>query len=105
MLSKESQQIPKDELWHAIGILEVYKKVKSSPRGISDLEAKRRLEKFGLNALPRRGRISWLSILLRQFYSPLVYLLLIAAGVSFFLDDFTDAYIILAAVALSVGFG
>lgn len=101
-----------EPLWHAMSAEEVYRALQTSAGGLAGREAKKRLAHWGPNRLPRRVRASWLPIFLRQAASPLVAILLIAAGVVVAVElwgnghaDFTDAYIILGAVALTVCFG
>lgn len=73
--------------------------------GLSTIEAKIRLEKFGPNKLPEVPPPSDLSILLAQFKNPLVYILLIASIVTVLLRDYTDAAVIAAAVGLNTILG
>lgn len=54
--------------------------------GLSDSEIRARQNIHGLNTLPRKGR-SWLHILIEQFSSSFVHLLIIAAVLSFFLQN------------------
>lgn len=58
----------------------------SLENGLSDKEVLERQARHGLNTLPRSGR-AWWNILLQQFSSSFVHLLLIAAGLSFFLQN------------------
>lgn len=74
-------------------------------KGLTDKEAHRRLFRFGPNELKKRREYSDLKLLLGQFKSPLVYILVFAGLVTLFLRDFTDAIIIFAAVILNTGFG
>jgi len=63
--------------------------------GLTAQEIAARKKKFGNNMLPQKKRQSWIWIFFSQFASPLIYLLLIAALLIFFLgDDPRDAYII-----------
>jgi magnesium-transporting ATPase (P-type) len=74
--------------------------------GLTEAEAKRRLEKFGPNVLPQhRGTPAWRKLLL-QFHQPLVYILLVAAGVTAFLGEWIDSSVILGVVMVNaiVGF-
>jgi Ca2+-transporting ATPase len=59
----------------------------SSERGLSSVEAASRLRKFGLNELKEVGRLSLLWLFLLQFSSPLVWVLLFAVVLSFFLCE------------------
>ena len=66
-----------------------------SVKGLSGGEAAGRRERFGLNVLPEKGPDSWLKIFARQFQSPLIYILLAAALIIFFVGpDSLDAFII-----------
>ncbi|MCL4229859.1 HAD-IC family P-type ATPase [Candidatus Dependentiae bacterium] len=63
--------------------------------GLSQQEAERRLKLYGMNALVGKKPDSYFMIFIRQFQSPLIYLLVLAAGLIFFMsDDSTDAFII-----------
>ncbi len=59
--------------------------------GLTSQESKEKLFHVGLNVLPESRRPSLGLIFLRQFFSPLIYILLLAALVSLFLSDITDA--------------
>lgn len=64
-------------------------------RGLSQQEAERRLKMYGMNELVGKKPDSYFMIFIRQFQSPLIYLLVFAAGFIFFMsDDSTDAFII-----------
>jgi magnesium-transporting ATPase (P-type) len=55
--------------------------------GLSESEANRRLAQYGPNRLtPRRGK-SPLRLLFEQFHQSLVYILLVAAAVTAFLQE------------------
>src|SRR5207245_2243650 len=68
--------------------------------GISGDEAKRRLA-VGAKRPRRKSRTNALTLLLSQFKSPIILILLFAVGLSFFLKDITNAFIILAIVLAS----
>jgi len=91
--------------WHNLSVPETIKKLSSHKDGLGREEAERLLKKYGPNKLPEKRRFGALEIFVRQFKSPLVYLLIVAAGISFALQDAINAYIILAAVTITVVFG
>ena len=62
--------------------------------GLTSVEAGKRLGKFGRNVLPEKPPVSSLSLFLTQLKNPLVYVLLAAGIVTFFLRDFSDTAII-----------
>jgi Mg2+-importing ATPase len=68
---------------------------------LANAEAKVRLERFGANLLKPRRRSGNLAALLSQYKSPIILLLLAAAGLSFALRDHTDAIIIMVIVIFS----
>ncbi|MCI0566540.1 HAD-IC family P-type ATPase, partial [bacterium] len=70
--------------------------------GLSASLAEKKLREFGRNALPEGGKKSWLYFLLSQFKSPLVYILLIGAVLTFVLREWIDMAIILIAVLVNV---
>jgi Mg2+-importing ATPase len=77
------------------------KTLASNPSGLTTLEAKRRLGIYGPNRLRPTRRTNALSLLLAQFKSPLILILLGAVILSFFLREPVDAAIIIAIVLLS----
>ena len=63
-------------------------------QGLTEAEAALRLETWGPNQLPVAKPPGIVVVFLRQFLSPLIYILLAAAAVSLFLGDFEDALFI-----------
>ena len=62
--------------------------------GLTAAEARLRLERHGPNVLPEAATPSVVAVFLRQFLSPLIYILLAAAVVSLALGDIKDAVFI-----------
>jgi Mg2+-importing ATPase len=73
----------------------------TSDAGLTQDEAKRRLKLYGPNRLHRSKRTDAFALLVRQFKSPLILILLGAVVLSFFLGEPVDASIIIAIVLLS----
>ena len=71
--------------------------------GLSEENARERRARFGPNVLRPRRKTATLGILASQFTSPIVLILLFAATLSLFLQDRTDAIIILI-IVLASGF-
>lgn len=94
------------ELSEAAGrpVSEVFDRLASSDAGLAGPEAATRLRTFGPNVLPARP-VTAFAILLGQLRNPLLVLLLAAAGVSALTGGVTDAAIVAAIMALSVGLG
>ncbi|MBT6401246.1 HAD-IC family P-type ATPase [candidate division WWE3 bacterium] len=74
-------------------------------KGLSTSEAEQLLEEHGPNALPESPPPSDLSVFLSQLKSPLVYILLVAGVVTFFLHEYADTAIITFAVFLNTILG
>jgi Ca2+-transporting ATPase len=91
--------------WHALPVEEVFEKLSSGGEGLSAEEAARRLHQFGPNRLPAHKPPGMITIFLHQFKSPLIYILLIAAVISFALQDSKDGIFILAVVLLNAVIG
>ena len=79
--------------------------LQSSETGLSSQEAQQRLAQYGPNKLADEEQISRLQILLHQFTSPLIYILLIAALVTLLLKEYIDSGVILAVVLLNAVIG
>ncbi len=93
-------------MWHDRELTDVIAELGADPgAGISAAEAAARLKRFGPNLLPRGKKSAWWRFLLEQFASPLVYILLIAAGLTAFLREWIDTIVIMLAVAVNVGVG
>src|SRR3990172_5870509 len=76
-----------------------------SLKGLTSKEAKKLLKKFGPNVLPEKTPPSDLKIFLSQVKSPLVYILLTAGVVTFFLGHYSDTAIIGLAVFINTILG
>src|SRR3989338_2152711 len=86
------QQTP----WHAKTPSEVLDLLRSREHGLTQEEAAGRFQKYGSNKLPEEKVDGLFIIFLRQFKSPLIYILVIAAGIVFGMGEFIDALVIFA---------
>ncbi len=91
--------------WYQMEAKEVFQTLKTSEQGLSDAEAKKRLETYGLNKLPEAEGISRLKIILHQFTSPLIYILMVAAVVTILLGEYIDTGVIVAVLILNAIIG
>lgn len=82
--------------WHLKGIEEILKELETNVSGLSSDEAKKRLKENGLNKLPEVRPDGYLKIFFKQFQSPLILVLFIAAIIILFLSEYTDAIFIFA---------
>lgn len=100
-----NQQLQQIQAWHALDLPALQISLNAKPRGLTGSEAAERLEKFGPNVLPHAPHPTWRQIALRQFHSPLIYILGIAAMVSVAIGESTDAAFIAAVLGLNALIG
>ncbi len=74
-------------------------------KGLTQPEAEKRLEKYGLNELVDKGQKPWWKILIDQFKGMMVIILFVSALISVFLHEYVDAIVILAIVILNAILG
>jgi Mg2+-importing ATPase len=86
--------------WH-LPAAQVLDQLKSSFQGLSQAAAQQRLTQYGANRLQQKPQSHTLVLLLHQFKSPIILILMAAAILSIFLGDALDAVIILAIVLVS----
>jgi len=91
--------------WYQIDSKDSLRKLNTSEEGLTDKEVKERLLQYGPNKLAEEEKINKLKILLHQFTSPLIYILLIAAIVTFLLKEYIDTGVIMAVVLLNAIIG
>lgn len=84
--------------WHHQPFEHVLKELGVSVQGISETEAKERLEKYGPNALLQARKRSAIWRFLAQFHNVLIYVLLVCALVTLSLSHWADTGVILAVV-------
>jgi len=88
--------------WHSFSIEKTLQELKSRPTGLTEKEVKERAKKFGLNKFPEEKPFSRIKLFLKQFKSPLIYILLIAGIITLILNDYTDTVVIFGAVFLNI---
>jgi calcium-translocating P-type ATPase len=91
--------------WHAIPATRALALLESGPAGLSEDEASARLDRYGPNRLPKARAIGPARVLARQFTSPLIYLLVIAGGLSLVIGDKLDAIFIFGVLGLNALIG
>jgi P-type Ca2+ transporter type 2C len=91
---------------HTLSVNDVLEVLQTdSVAGISQMEAENRTKKFGLNVYQaQKPKPIWLMIL-QQFNSPIVYLLLVGTGVSVYFQDYIEAIAIAVVILLNAIIG
>ena len=102
--ARQSQRPTLAGYW-AVDPGELAQRLGSGAEGLSGAEAAQRLEQHGPNELRERRPSSRLAVLGRQLRSPLLLLLVFAAGASAVTGQWLDAAIVAAIVMATVGIG
>ena len=91
--------------FHTKDIKTLFQEFHTSEKGLAKEEAEKRLAQHGANEISKEKKTSPILILLKQFNSPLIYILIVAMIISFIFDHLVDAYVILAVVLINATVG
>ncbi len=94
-----------DVNWYKLTEDEVIKKLNSDLNGLTTEEVLKRQEKYGKNILPKKEPPSIFIIFLKQFLSPLIYVLLAASIIAFLIGDVKDSIFIFIALLINAIIG
>lgn len=84
--------------WWSVPANQVARTLGTPASGLTNEQVQQRLTQYGLNVLREKNRETALGLFLSQLKTPIMLILLIATIISAFLQDFTDAIIILVIV-------
>jgi P-type Ca2+ transporter type 2C len=91
--------------YYSVPILKLLSDLGTTEEGLSENEAKKRIEQYGLNELEEKNPISALKIFLLQFKSFLVFILIAAVIISVIINHLLDAIVISIILVLNSIFG
>jgi len=94
-----------EEQWHNLSLDEALRELNSHRSGLTKTEAAERLLRYGSNELKGRKKTPPILAFLRQFLSPLVYVLLAAVIISIIVEHFIDAWVILGVLIANAVIG
>jgi len=86
-------------------VTQVFKDLGSSEKGLPSAEARKRLETFGKNKIGVEKKAPILKLIWNQFNDPLIWVLLLAAGLSFAISHYLDVIVILALLLIDAILG
>lgn len=81
--------------WYAQSVQEIIENLGTDLNGLNNSKAQKKLLESGANVLPQAKPDSLWVIFFRQFQSPLIYILFVAAAIIFIIGDHVDSYIVL----------
>jgi Mg2+-importing ATPase len=96
-----NNNLDKQPSFWSIPAEELLRQLKTTSQGLTNEEARRRFTQYGANLLKPKKKATALSLLLSQFKSPIILILIFASALSFFLRNPVDATIISAIVLVS----
>ena len=91
--------------WHVLSPDDVLQQLGSNRDGLSQTEAESRLKEHGPNELERGKKTPRIMVFLRQFLSPLIYILIVAAIISLAVGKYIDASVIFGVLVLNAIIG
>jgi potassium/sodium efflux P-type ATPase len=91
--------------WHSLPQEDLQRILKAGVDGLDPSEVEQRQREFGRNTLPAPKPPTLLKVVLHQFKSPLIYILLVAGSVALALGDLKDAIFVFAVVVLNAIIG
>lgn len=94
-----------DVCWHNVPVADIFKKLDATEHGLNSREVLKRQQQYGKNILPTKKPPSVLVVFIKQFLSPLIYVLLVASIISFLIGDIKDAIFIFIALLINAIIG
>lgn len=92
-------------MFHTKSVEETLQNLECSVDGLSNEEALLRARHYGKNLLPEAKKRTVFWIFVEQFKSPVIYILLMATGVSLVIREFSDAGFIMAVLGINAIIG
>src|SRR5690606_12635118 len=94
-----------DALWHSLSTESTIAQLDSHPDGLDAPEVERRLKRYGANRLEARKTRGPVARFFAQFHNVLLYVMMIAAAITAFLQEWIDTGVLVAAVLVNVVIG
>jgi len=102
----EDQGRSSSKPWHALAVEQVLQDFQVDPsQGLTEQEVESRRQQYGPNRLLEKPPVPIWHLLLRQFKSLLILILIGAAGLSWMIGDLMDALVILVVVSINALLG
>ncbi|MBI0399602.1 calcium-translocating P-type ATPase, PMCA-type [Cyclobacterium marinum] len=91
--------------YHNLSTSDIYQKLNTGENGLDSAEVKKRQLKYGKNELTQKKKVSIISLILHQFKDIMIFILFLAAAISYFVGDIKDTVVILIIVLLNALIG
>lgn len=101
-----NENTPKPKIQaHAIDTEQVYQNYQTSTRGLTSEQVVQRQQQYGKNILPKGKKISFLTVLLHQFMSPIIYVLIGASVLAIVMNEVMDSFFIFLVLTINASIG
>jgi len=91
--------------FYALPLVKVLEHYSTSEKGLTDAEARAKLQEFGPNVIREGKKESPLKIFLRQFNNFLIWILFFAVAISVFVGDVVESIVILIIIIMNAVIG
>ncbi len=91
--------------WYSKSIEETLKGLGTEKEGLPEAESLKRVLKFGKNELPQKRKTPTIVKFLKQFNSPLIYVLWVAVAISIIINHIVDVFVILVMIFANATIG
>ncbi len=91
--------------FHAKDIKTIFEEFQTSEEGLTTQESQKRLAQNGPNQISKEKKTPAILKFLKQFNSPLIYILIVAMVISFIFHHRVDAYVILSVIFINAIIG
>ena len=92
-------------VWHDKDVSFAMEMTKASYGGLTNEEARARLDKYGKNTLPQKKSKPFFIMLFQELINPIVLILIVAMGFSFIVGEFLDGLVILGIILIDAIIG
>ncbi|SEQ39715.1 plasma-membrane calcium-translocating P-type ATPase/potassium and/or sodium efflux P-type ATPase,TIGR01523 [Ectothiorhodospira magna] len=104
-MAKEQASSLEIEKPHALAVSDALRELSAEQDGLTSDEAKRRLAEVGPNRLPAPDRDGAIKRFIKHFHDILIYILIVAAGITALLGHWIDTWVILSVVIINAIIG
>ena len=95
----------KNKQYYQMNAKELFDALNTSKKGLTSNEANRRIQKYGLNELPRKKSDSIFKIFISELFDPIVLLLIVAIVASLIIGEIIDAVAIFVIIIVDLIIG
>ena len=91
--------------YHLLPVSGVKRLLNTEKQGLNMAEVEERLKHYGKNELTEKRKTSMFVLIIRQLSDVMIFILMVAAAISFLIGDLKDALVILVIVLLNAIIG